>query len=200
MLSGWKRKNSSMTISEGQIKGLIAVCLTLAIIPFFIFLFNLFVNYKVPAFADQLYKSMAIEVIENDQPNGIYFVGSETSSRQLLKTAGIGKFSFPAFKLNDGMKIMINSASGNQNVVVAKISSAERLALGMPLDINQVTEDELFLITGIGQVTAQKILDLRKKLGRFRNIEQLMEIKGIKEKKLAKIRKYLYVEKRQGLS
>ena len=197
MLSGSKRKNSSMTISEGQIKGLIVVCLTLAIIPFFIFLYSLFISYKAPTFTDQLDNSLAIEVVENDQPKGIYFVGSKTSSGQLLKTAGIGKFLFPDFKLNDGMKIMINSASGNQDVVIAKISSAERLALGMPLDMNQVTEDELLLITGIGQVTAQKILDLRDKLGRFRNIEQLMEIKGIKEKKLAKIRKYLYVEKNQ---
>jgi competence protein ComEA len=197
MLSGWKRKNSSMTISEVQIKGLIAVCLTLAIIPFFILFHSLFLHYQTPVFSDQLNNSLAIEVVENDQPKGIYFVGSETSSGQLLKTAGIGGFSFPAFKLNDGMKIMINSASGNQNIIVAKISSAEGLALGMPLDINKVTEDELLLITGIGQATAQKILDLRDKLGRFRNIEQLMEIKGIKEKKLAKIRKYLYVEKLQ---
>jgi competence protein ComEA len=195
MLSGWKRKYSSMAISEGQIKGLIAVCLTLAIIPFFIFFCSLFISYKAPAFTDQLDNSLAVEVVENDQPKGIYFVGSETSSGQLLKTAGIGEFSFPEFKLKDGMKIMINSASGNQNVVVAKISSAERLALGMPLDINQVVEDDLLLVKGIGEATAEKILDLRNKLGRFRNIEQLMEIKGIKEKKLAEIRKYLYVEK-----
>jgi competence protein ComEA len=186
-----------MTISEGQIKGLIAVCLTLAIIPFIISLYSLFISFKAPTFTDQLDNSLAIEVMENDQPKGIYFVGSETSSGQLFKTAGIREFLYPDFKLNDGMKIMINSASGNQNVVAAKISSAERLALGMPLDINQVIKDELLLITGIGQATAEKILDLRSKLGRFRNIEQLMEIKGIKEKKLAKIRKYLYVKKSQ---
>jgi len=196
MLSGSKRKNSSMTIPEGQIKGLIAICLTLAIIPFFIFLYSLFISYKAPAFTDQLDNSLAIEVVENDQPKGIYFVGSETSSGQLLKTAGIGEFLYPDFKLNDGMKITINSVSGKNDIVVTKIASAERLALGMPLDINQATEDDLLLITGIGQATAEKILDLRSKLGRFHNIKQLMEVKGIKEKKLAEIRKYLYVEKR----
>jgi competence ComEA-like helix-hairpin-helix protein len=197
MLSGSKRKNRFMTISEGQIKGLIAVCLTLAIIPFFNLFYSLFISYKAPAFTGQLDNSLAIEVVENDQPKGIYFVGPETTSGQLLKTAGIGEFLYPAFKLNDGMKITINSVSGKNDIVVTKIASAERLALGMPLNINQVTEDELLLITGIGQATAEKILDLRSKLGRFRNIEQLMEIKGIKEKKLAEIRKYLYVEKRQ---
>ena len=186
-----------MTISEGQIKGLIVVCLTLAIIPFFIFLYSLFISYKAPTFTDQLDNSLAIEVVENDQPKGIYFVGSETSSGQLLKNTGISEFSFPDFKLNDGMKITINSVSGKNDIIVTKIIASERLALGMPLDINQVTEDELLLITGIGQATAEKILDLRKKLRRFRDIKQLMEIKGIKENKLAKIREYLYVEKQQ---
>jgi competence protein ComEA len=186
-----------MTIYESQIKGLIAVCLSLAIIPFFIFLYSLFHSYQAPKYSDQLDNSLAVEVVENDQPKGIYFVGPETSPGQLLKAAGIGQLPINNFRLETGMRIMINSNSGNKNVVFAKISSAERLALGMPLDINQITEDELLLINGIGRATAEKILNLRVKLGRFRNIEQLMEIKGIKEKKLAKIRKYIYVEKSQ---
>jgi voltage-gated potassium channel Kch len=90
-----------MTLSEGQIKGLIAVCLILAIIPFIIFLRSLFVSYQAPAFSDQLDNSLAVEVVENDQSKGIYFVGSETSSVQLLKDAGIGEFSFQDFKLDD---------------------------------------------------------------------------------------------------
>jgi DNA uptake protein ComE-like DNA-binding protein len=44
--------------------------------------------------------------------------------------------------------------------------------------------------------TAEKIITLRGKLGQFQNMEQLMEIKGIKEKKLSEIKKYLYLEKR----
>jgi competence protein ComEA len=195
MLSGWKRKNSYMTISEGQIKGIITVCLILAIIPFFIFFYNSFSSYKAPVFTGQSDNSLAIEIVENDRLQGIYFVDPETTSGQLLKIAGIGQLPVNNFRLETGMKIMINSASERNNIVVTQIAAAERLALGMPVDINQITEDELLLITGIGQATAEKILDLRGKLGRFRNIEQLMEIKGIKEKKLAKIRKYLYVKK-----
>ena len=79
-----------MTISVGQIKGLIAVCLTLAIIPFFNLFYSLFISYKAPAFTDKLDNSLTVEVVKNDQPKGIYFVGSETTSGQLLKTAGIG--------------------------------------------------------------------------------------------------------------
>jgi competence ComEA-like helix-hairpin-helix protein len=197
ILSGWKRKNSAMTISVGQIKGLIAVCLTLAIIPFFIFLYSLFVSYQAPEYSDQFDNSFAIEIMENNQPKGIYFVGSETSSGQLLKAAGIGKVSFPVFKLDDGMKITVDSSSGKNDVVVTKIANAERMALGIPIDINKATEDDLLLIKGIGDATAKKILDLRNKIGRFEDVNQLMEIRGIKEKKLAEIQKYLYVEKSQ---
>jgi competence protein ComEA len=95
------------------------------------------------------------------------------------------------------MKITINSVSGKNDIIVTKIANAERLALGMPLDINRATEDDLFLVKGIGEATAKKILDLRNKLGRFSDMNQLLEIKGIKEKKLTGIRKYLYIEKQQ---
>jgi competence protein ComEA len=95
------------------------------------------------------------------------------------------------------MKITVDSSSGNNDIVVTKIANAERMALGMPIDINKATEDDLLLVKGIGEATAKKIIDLRNKLGRFRDIKQLMEIKGIKEKKLVEIRKYLYVEKSQ---
>ena len=117
------------------------------------------------------------------------------SVNTLLEYAGIGQSSGNNLRLRTGMKIVIDSVSGNKDIVVTKMPAADRLSVGLPIDINKATEDDLISIKGIGQATAQKILALRKKLIRFRNIKQLMEIKGIKEKKLAKIQKYLYVER-----
>lgn len=196
-LSDWKRKNNSMTVSESQIKGLIAICITLAIIPLFSFFYCLFISYQAPLFTDQFNNSLVIEVVDRNQTKGIYFVSPETSASEFLKTAGIGEFLAKDLRLDNGMKITIDSDSGKDDIIVAKIEADKRLALGMQLNINKVTEDDLLLISGIGEVTAKKILDLRIKLGRFRNIEQLMEIKGIKEKKLSKFRKYLYAEKQK---
>ena len=88
---------------------------------------------------------------------------------------------------------MIQS-SGSKDVIVSEIPAADRLSLGLPIDINQATEDDLLLIKGIGPATAQRILDFRKKINRFKDIKQLMEIKGIKEKKFAELNKYLYVD------
>ena len=75
MLLGWKRKSSSMTISKSQIKGLIAACVILAIIRFFNY-YSLFLSPKFPVFIDQLDNSLAIEIVENNQKEGVYFVGS----------------------------------------------------------------------------------------------------------------------------
>ncbi|MFZ3055956.1 MAG: helix-hairpin-helix domain-containing protein [Smithella sp.] len=183
-----------MTISKSQIKGLIAVCVILAIIPFFNY-YSLFVSYEIPVFADQINNLLAIEVVEKDQSQGIYFVGAETSAAKFLENTGIRKFSFPDFKLNDGMKITVGSSPGGNNIAVTEIGAVKRLALGMKFDLNKATKDDLLLVKGIGESTAGKILDLRGRLNRFRNIEQLMEIKGIKKRRLAEIRKYLYVEK-----
>jgi competence ComEA-like helix-hairpin-helix protein len=92
------------------------------------------------------------------------------------------------------MQIIIDTNTGNSNVAISEMDAAKKLSLGLRLDINRVTEKELMLISGIGEVTAKKIVELRAKLRRFRAIEQLMSIKGIKKKKLAKFRKYLSVE------
>ena len=186
-----------MIFFERQIKGIIAICIALAIIPFIIFISGSKVNYRIPELANQFSEKIAVEVVEDGKSRGIYFVAPETSVNQLLKSMGIEYPAKEDFPLHSGMKITISSVSENKNVTVAvaEIESAKRLALGMPLDINRATESDLILVYGIGEVTAKKILDLRSKIGRYKNIEQLTEIKGIKEKKLSKLRKYLYVEK-----
>jgi competence protein ComEA len=91
------------------------------------------------------------------------------------------------------MKLTVDSKSPKK-VSVSSIDNASRLALGMPIDLNNATENDLLLISGIGEATAQKILDFRNKKVRFQRIEELMEIKGIKEKRLAKLRKYFFLE------
>lgn len=195
MPSDWKRKNKFMTFSTGQIKGMIAFCLILAIFPF-IHYYNLFLSHEIPFFIDQTDNSLAIEIMAGSQQKGVYFVSAETSFGQLLKDAGIGvMFSSPDFNLKNGMKINIDAEAGNQNIDVTEMDGAKRLALGMPLNVNQASKEELLLIKGIGETTAEAILDLRKKLGRIKSVDQLMEIRGIKEKKLEQIRKHLTIGK-----
>jgi len=54
--------------------------------------------------------------------------------------------------------------------------------------LNTATEAELEKLPGIGPNKAKKILELRDKLGRFKRLEDLYRIKGIKRRLIEKIR------------
>jgi competence protein ComEA len=66
-------------------------------------------------------------------------------------------------------------------------------ALPQKLDLNRVSLEELVGVPGIGPRLAQAIVDLRQKKGSFKRVEDLLEVTGIKEKKLAAITDYLEV-------
>jgi competence protein ComEA len=186
-----------MIIHDNQLKGIIAIFLCLATIPFIIFSYSSFFEYKIPFLANQIDKTITVEIIKNQENKGIFFVEPQTSGLTLLDSLGI---QFPiecSFRLKDGMKLIL-SPLAKEKIKIDKIENSNRLALGMPIDINQATETDFLLISGIGEKTAQKILALKEKNGCFKNINDLMMIKGIKEKKLAKFREYLFVRKEKN--
>ena len=69
--------------------------------------------------------------------------------------------------------------------------AAATAALPKKLDLNRVSREELVGIPGIGPRMAQAIVELRSKKGSFKSVEELLEVTGIKEKKLAAIAGYL---------
>lgn len=64
-------------------------------------------------------------------------------------------------------------------------------ATGGVVSLNSATEADLDTLPGVGPATARKILEYRALIGQFRSVEELLEVKGIGEKKLAKMRPYL---------
>lgn len=187
-----------MTISERKIRGLTAVCIMLAVVPFIVFFAQKYTEYKIPVLGNECADCLKIEIVDGGQSAGVYFVHAGTTANGLLKSAGFSELAGKDFPLTEGMKLVINASAGGKDIAASRMTAAQRLSLGLPIDINRATEEDLVLIKGIGPKTAEKILDLRKKINRFENIRQLMEVKGIKEKRLARLRQYLYVEKRHG--
>jgi comEA protein len=64
-----------------------------------------------------------------------------------------------------------------------------------PINLNTATSAQLQEVPGIGPVTADKILKMRKSYGPFKSVDDLRAIKGIGPKRLEKMRKYLMVGK-----
>ena len=61
------------------------------------------------------------------------------------------------------------------------------------IDLNAASVKELEELPGVGHVTAQRIIDMRQKSGRFRRVEDLLAIRGISQKKLEALRPYVTV-------
>lgn len=145
---------------------------------------------------------VVVKLTGADAGNGIYFLPEGETLSGFLKTAGVTGRERPdpgphETTLRTGQAVAVLSGD---RIVVGEMDAAERLALGMPIDLNRATLEDLTLVSGIGERTAGKILSFRTDSGPFRTVEDLLKIPGIKEKKLDRLRKYFYVGNPSGNS
>ena len=61
------------------------------------------------------------------------------------------------------------------------------------VNINTASAEQFEALPGVGAKTAQRILEHRQKNGPFKKVEELMNIKGIGEKSVLKLKPYLTI-------
>jgi competence protein ComEA len=62
------------------------------------------------------------------------------------------------------------------------------------VNVNTATAEQLAALPGVGEVTAKAIVQYREMNGPFKKVDDLMEVKGIGEKKLEAIRSLVTLE------
>jgi competence protein ComEA len=133
-----------------------------------------------------------IVALQGTKEDGIYFLPPGAVFREWTQDAGIipdGKKGTP-IALRNGVLFSFSDGNWKQK----NISSATKIGLGIPIDINSVSATDLLLVPGIGEEMAAKIILLRGEKGGFPTLEALKDVPGIKEKKLNRLKPYLYAD------
>lgn len=63
-----------------------------------------------------------------------------------------------------------------------------------PVDLNHADEQIMVALPGIGQKLAGRIIDQRREKGKFTSLDELLLIKGVSEKKIARLRGMIAVD------
>jgi hypothetical protein len=131
--------------------------------------------------------SVAVELVVNKQERGVYYVSGDYTVAKFLSRVD------PDFDVGintviaDGMTIRIMQ---DHAILIDEMAPHKKLALNIPLDINHLSQVELMLVPGIGEKTAAAIHSYIKNKGFVRDLSELSDISGIKERKIAAMRKY----------
>ena len=85
-----------------------------------------------------------------------------------------------------------------ENGEIITIPSAQEKETSDKININTANIETLDKIPGVGEATAQAILEYRQANGGFRTLEELLLVPGIGEKKLESMRPYITLEEDGG--
>lgn len=78
--------------------------------------------------------------------------------------------------------------SGSPVVSAQKKTAPAAAPMAARLNLNTATAAQLDALPGIGPKTAQRILEYRQKIGGFKKIEQLMNVRGVGEKNFLRLK------------
>lgn len=130
---------------------------------------------------------------------GLYRLAGDARIADALDAAG-----GPAADADlDGVNLAARVADGERIYVPRKgevapgapAAGGPGVAPAGPLDLNTATAEQLDALPGIGPATAEAIISYRQQHGRFRSVEELVEVRGIGEAKLAALRSKLRVSR-----
>ena len=93
--------------------------------------------------------------------------------------------------VQDGEKIRVYTAEETQKLRASGLEdpgfsetprmSSESSGIGEKINLNTATREQLMTLSGIGEAKADAVIAYREERGKFQNIEEIMNISGIKE-------------------
>lgn len=126
------------------------------------------------------------EIKENDRVNTIIEKAGGLKEGASIKSINL------AARLSDGDKIYIPNREEEKQIETTEVkrnnTGTVKITKNSKININKASITELKQITGIGESTANKIIDYRDNVGKFKKIEDIKEVKGIGDSKYESIK------------
>lgn len=126
------------------------------------------------------------EIKENDRVNTIIEKAGGLKEGASIKSINL------AARLSDGDKIYIPNREEEKQIETTEVkgnnTGTVKITKNSKININKASISELKQITGIGESTANKIIDYRENVGKFKKIEDIKEVKGIGDSKYESIK------------
>jgi competence protein ComEA len=73
-------------------------------------------------------------------------------------------------------------------------SAEEPTGLVGKVNVNTATLEELVLLPGIGESRARQLIETRKRRGGFKSVDELLEVKGIGDASLERLRPHVTIQ------
>jgi len=138
-------------------------------------------------------KKFFVDISGEVNKPGVYEVSSNSRVFQIIEMAGgtTKKAALDAVNgaeiINDGQKIIIPSIEEYNDSSDKSEPNANSVSSCNKVNINTADATTLQTLTGVGPVTAQKIIDYRNEKGKFKSKEDIKNVSGIGDKTYAKM-------------
>ncbi|HBD09698.1 MAG TPA: hypothetical protein DCZ69_15710 [Syntrophobacteraceae bacterium] len=139
--------------------------------------------------------SVVVEIVGDVPHPGIFALESPVTVLQALGAAGV-RFPGSALpraapisydeQLSTGRRLrVVDTAQDNRHIIIEPMSAAARLTLGLRLDLNKASPEDLALVPGMKPCWVEAIAARRGRQP-WRHLDELQEIPGIGPRTVAK--------------
>lgn len=130
------------------------------------------------------------------KPNSFNYTSSDKRFEEQIKKSfeELEKERKSSEEITQRRKLLRNYADSLIAEKDKKDLSGEKLTPGTRININTAMSLDLEMLPGVGKLTAERIIEYRENMGKFKKPEDIMKVKGIGEKKFEKMREFISVE------
>lgn len=156
-------------------------------------------NRAVLSYTTQEPNLLTVELSGDTDRKGIYNLKKHAAVSDLLLKAGLLNDVYCQDNVDAGLhhgdKVTIDLGVGNHSRIrIERMEAADRYVLDMAMDLNSAATDDLQLVPGVGKRCAEEIIAMRKRIGGFREIDELQKIPVFRGRKYEKIKKYFFIQ------